>query len=409
MSLIKCRSCGSNDITEILSLGEQYLSDFRTDDVLPPKYPLDLVICDECKLVQLDETTPSHELYTDSYGYESGINGMIRDDLYDIVKNINDLVTITTEDIVIDTGANDGTLLSVYSEFGPTPFMIAVDPVQKFRTKLQEHADYVVSDFFSKEAIERVSKDDKIKVITSISMFYDLDNPNTFVQDVKDLLAEDGLWVVQQNYLGTMLSQTAYCNICHEHVEYYSLLAFEHLLNRYDLEVFSVTQNGINGGSFRTYIGHKGQWPIDESVENLRQSEKEQGLDTINPYNDFASRISERADSLHALIKGINDDGGTVAILGASTRGNTLLQTSKLDVSMIPYAIERNPGKIGKKMASSQIPIVSEEEGRARKPEYCLVLPWFFRESFLERESDYLASGGGLIFPLPTVHTVFKY
>jgi len=412
MNIDKCRSCQSVDVTDLLSLGDQYLSDFREDDQLPPKYPLDLVICNDCMLVQLKETTPSHELYTDSYGYESGINGIIRADLNDIVSEAiesycKDEETLDDK-IVVDIGANDGTLLSNYSVNGFYPIKIGIDPIPKFRDKLKVHADYAHTDFFKKGIFESISPDKKASIITSISMFYDLDDPNTFVSDIKDILADDGIWVVQQNYLGTMLSQTAYCNICHEHVEYYSLYSFEKLLNKFDLKVFKVGQSDINGGSFRAFICHKDTYVEDDSVQEMRDSEIAQGLDRIEVYKEFADRIESRANELHDLIEDLVEQGKTVYVYGASTRGNTLLQASRLNNNLLQYAVERNPGKWGKKIASLQIPIIKEEEAREHQPDYMLVLPWFFFSEFVQRETDYLENGGSFILPLPEVRIVTK-
>jgi len=412
MNIDKCRSCQSVDVTDLLSLGDQYLSDFREDDQLPPKYPLDLVICQDCMLVQLKETTPSHELYTDNYGYESGINESIKADLNSIVANAIAIYRGKDKDlddkVVVDIGANDGTLLSNYAYFGYHPQKLGIDPVPKFKEKLKRHADYAHTDFFKHGIFESIFPDRKASIITSISMFYDLDDPNTFVSDVKDILADDGIWVVQQNYLGTMLSQTAYCNICHEHVEYYSLYSFEKLLNKFDLKVFKVGQSNINGGSFRAFICHKDTYVEEDSVQEMRDSEISQGLDRIEVYKEFADRIELRANELHDLIEDLVEQGKTVYVYGASTRGNTLLQASRLNNHLLPFAVERNPGKWGKKIASLQIPIIKEEEAREHQPDYMLVLPWFFFSEFAQREADYLENGGSFILPLPEVRIVTK-
>lgn len=407
-----CRSCGSSNLQDVLSLGNQYLSDFRSDNTLPPQYPLDLIICQDCMLLQLKETTPSHELYTDNYGYESGINGMIRSDLEDIVKNVIEVHKSDKESlanrVVVDIGANDGTLLSNYTKNDCYPTKLGIDPVPKFREKLKKHADYAHTDFFKKGIFESIFPDQKAAIITSVSMFYDLEEPNKFVQDIVDILAKDGIWLVQQNYLGTMLSQTAYCNICHEHIEYYSLYSFEKLIEKFGLEVFKVQQNNINGGSFRTFIAFKGAYPIDSSVQVMRDAENAQGLNKLDVYQEFAERVEDRASEAFNLVKDLVDQGKKIYIYGASTRGNTLLQASKFTVNELPYAVERNPGKWGKKIASLQIPIISEEEARKHQPDYMLVLPWFFFAEFIDREREYLERGGSFILPLPEVEVVTK-
>lgn len=400
-----CRSCGSTKLIDILSLGNQYLSDFREDDQKPPAYPLDLILCEECMLVQLKETTPANLLYTERYGFKSGINNTIKLDLSSIASNALLTAQIEKGDIVIDIGANDGTLLSNY----PSDYeKIAVEPVTKLAEQAKAHANHVVNDFFSYNAVKAVLGDRKAKIITSISMFYDLEDPNSFVEDIKKCLADDGLWVIQQNYLVGMLTQNAFDNICHEHLEYYSLLSLENLLKRHDMEVYHVELNDVNGGSFRTYIRRSTDKPTNSSVEALRMSEKLLGLDTKKPYLAFGERITKNGQEVKEFIQQAISEGKKVYLYGASTRGNTLLQWYKLDQDSIPFAIERNPEKFGKKIASVGIPIISEEQARGEKPDYFLILPWFFVDEFVKREQDYLNGGGKFIVPLPQMKIIGK-
>lgn len=400
---MKCRVCDFEPLSEILSLGEQYLSDFRSDDQKPPKFPLDLLLCDTCKLLQFKDTTPPELLYTDHYGYRSGINNTIQADLKDVVAKATSLVELAEGDFVIDIGANDGTLLSDYPA---GPVKVGYEPVTKLAKVAEKTADKVFNDYFGAKPFQEFANGKKAKIITAISMFYDLETPNEFVDDLKHCLAPDGVLVIQQNYLGSMLEQNAFDNICHEHVEYYSLVSMEYLLKKHDLDIFKVAMNDINGGSFRTYICHAGERPIDQSVAEMRQKEASQGLDKKVTYEQFAERIRRLCKELHEKVSGFVADGKTVYAYGASTRGNTILQAATLDKDLITAALERNPEKYGKKIASTGIPIISEAEGRAQNPDYLLVLPWFFKEEFLEREKAYLESGGHFIFPLPALEIV---
>jgi NDP-4-keto-2,6-dideoxyhexose 3-C-methyltransferase len=400
---VKCRVCAHEPLPEILSLGEQYLSDFRDDGRKPPKYPLDLVLCDNCKLLQFKTTTPHELLYTDSYGYRSGINDTVRADLEDVVADVTSLVQLEEGDYVIDIGANDGTLLSNYP---PGPTRVAFEPVKKLARMAEAHADKVFNDYFAAEPFERYAGKGQAKAITAISMFYDLEHPNEFVDGLKRCLAPGGVLIVQQNYLGSMLAKNAFDNICHEHVEYYSLVSMEFLLQRHDLEIFRVDTNQMNGGSFRTHICHSGERDIDPSVERMREAEAAQGLDRRETYEAFGERIKRLCQELHDTISVLVSEGRSIYAYGASTRGNTILQAANLNGKMITAALERNPEKFGKRIASTGIEILSEAEGRAKHPDYLLVLPWFFRDEFLEREKAFLESGGHFIFPLPGVQIV---
>ena len=392
----KCRSCKSNNIVEVLGLGNQYLSEFRDDDKKPAQYPLTLMLCTECTLVQLRDTTPQSELYTENYGYKSGINNTIKADLLDIVTKAVRRVNLSqgeNKDVVIDIGANDGTLLSYYNK--NSWYRVGIEPIKKWANECEKFADFVINDFFSLESYLDNLGDKKAKIITIISCFYDMEDPNKFVGDIANILAEDGIVIIQQNYLAGMLAQTAFDNIVHEHLEYYSLKSLENLLNRHGLEVFDVETNSINGGSFRTYIRHMGR------VDRMRYQEEQLKLDNKWTYMLFALRVRNIAKQVHSFIEGEVKKGKTVYLYGASTRGNSLIQTCNLDNKLITAAVERNPEKWGKKIASLDIPIISEEQARKEKPDYLLVLPWFFKEEFLEREKEYLAQGGHFIFALP--------
>ena len=394
-----CRSCNSKKLSKIISIGKQYLSDFRSDKRKPKKFPLDLIVCKDCRLVQLRHNAPSSLLYSERYGYKSGINQTMKKELKEIVEKSIDSVGKKGNLTVVDIGANDGTLISFYPK---KYFKVAVEPIKKLAKEAKTFSNKVVNDFFNHESfIKTVGKNKKADIITAISCFYDMEDPNKFVADVKKIMVDDGIFVIQQNYLLEMLNQNAFDNIVHEHLEYYSLLSLENLLDKFDLEVFDLELSNINGGSFRTYICKKGVKPVTNAVKNQRALEKKYKLETMEVYKDFSNRVKNNAKNLYKFIKEKTKEGKTFYLYGASTRGNTLLQYFKLDSKLIKAAVERNPEKWGKYISSVTIPIISEEQARKDKPDYMVVLPWFFKEEFLQRENKYLESGGHLIFPLP--------
>ena len=247
-------------------------------------------------------------------------------------------------------------------------------------------------------------------MITSIAMFYDLDDPNAFVRDVKDTLAQDGIWIIQMAYLSSMLEKNAFDNICHEHLEYYSLLSLRHLLNRHGFEIFSVELNDVNGGSFRVYVRHRSSKSgnLDGSVDELVKKEVALRLDRKEIYEEFEWRILEIRMKVRSFIEAEHMAGKKIYVYGASTKGNTLLQYFNLGYGLITAAVDRNPEKWGKKTAGTQIPIISEEQARREKPDYFLVLPWHFLKEFMERERDFLTSGGKFIVPLPQFRIISK-
>lgn len=394
-----CRSCNSENFEEVLNLGSQYLSDFRDDEEKPPRHMLKLVYCRDCHLVQLDETTPSYEMYHERYGFKSGINEAIKADLKSIVDYTLEWEPDPTN--WLDIACNDGTLLSFVP---PTVFRSGIDPIAKYAREARKNANEIVSDFFK----PGYYTENEFHVITSISMFYDLDDPNEFVSGVKSVLAEDGIWVIQQNYLLTMMEINAYDNVCHEHLEYYSLHSMIPLLERHGLEINDVGLSTVNGGCVRTLVSRIGTHEVKPSVAELYQKEKDAGLDKLYSYRRFADRVIESVKETRDFVLQANARGKTVFIYGASTRGGTIWQACGLDVKNLPFAVERNPEKFGKKISAIGVPIISEEEARMRRPDYMLVSPWFFRDVFVEREAPYINGGGALVFPLPEFEVVAK-
>ena len=401
----ECRVCGKKGLLPILSLGMQYLSNFIDDsDQQLYAAPIELVRCNResggCGLLQLKHTVPPDLLYR-KFWYKSGTNQTMKDALADIVVRAEKLVRLQAGDIVLDIGANDGTLLRSYNRrklklVGFEPATNLVDEARTGTTK-------IFNCFFNHAAFEKEFHNQKAKIITSIAMFYDLDKPNEFVGDIVKTLHRDGIWIVQMNYLATMLENNAFDNIVHEHLEYYSLGSLNILLERHDLAVFDVELNDINGGSIRTYIKHKNckLYPITRRVKKTKLFEGKRGLVDHKTYQKFAKRIEDLKEKTYNFVKAEVKKGRTVYVYGASTRGNTLLQYYNLDHRLIKAAADRNPVKWGRRTAGTYIPIISEEKARKEKPEYFLVLPWYFIDEFISREKEFLESGGKFIVPLP--------
>ena len=392
-----CRSCGSTALTAVLSMGDQALSMFLPPDAPPaPRAPLDLVLCDGCGLLQLRHTASSELLYRE-YWYRSGVNQTMRDHLAGITRAAEAAVELRAGDVVLDIGCNDGTLLRSYRT--PGIDRIGFEPARNLLAEAREGTTQVINELFARDPYVAALGDRPARVVTSIAMFYDLDEPNQFVADVQRILAPDGVWVIEMNYLRSMLEQNAFDNICHEHVTYYSLRSLEQLLQRHDLEVFDVELHPINGGSFRAYVQHPSVRPVSERVSALRGTEAH--LTAWSTYEQFAERVRAVRDQLSDFIRCETARGKSVYVYGASTRGNTLLQYFGLDHTLITAAAERNPVKYGLLTPGTGIPIVSEQQARDARPDYFLVLPWAFLDEFQRREREFLARGGRLIVPLP--------
>ncbi len=415
-----CRSCHSEHLSPIISLGNQYVTNFvstREEQERNVRAPLDLILCPEekggCGLVQLRHSAPPAAMWGDQYWYQSGLNRRIREDLGDIVEKSREIVPVSRGDIVIDIGCNDGTLLMNYAGRGVRS--IGFEPSKNVAAKSREKGLEVINDFFNAGAYERNVGNEKAKIVSAISMFYDLEKPNEFLQDVKKVLAPNGLFVVQQNYLGTMLSNNAFDNICHEHLEYYSLRSFENLLGRNGLEVVDVAQNGINGGSIRTYIKRvEDSSPVQtpearERVLALRDQEAHAGFQTMRPYQEFASRLSGIKNKINNFLEEEKRAGKTTFACGASTRGNVTLQYLGLDERLIAGAFDRNPDKFGKRTIGSFIPIYSpDERHNLPKIDNQLVLIWHIFKGLGADETEFLNEGGRFLLPMPAPKLISK-
>lgn len=406
-----CRICGSKNLTLILNLGEQYFANYspKSNDVVPfnEKIPLELIRCDKsinsqaCGLVQLKHTTPPNLMY-ERYFYRSGINQTMINNLNEIAKQAISKVKLNSDDIVIDIGCNDGTLLHNYKHLPVR--LIGFDPAKNMIQFSKQTGATIITEFFSADVFIKNFGHKKVKIITSIAMFYDLENPNKFVEDIAKILHPDGIWILELSYLPLMLSQNAFDTIVHEHLEYYHLDVLEFLLSQFDLKVVDVQLNDINGGSFRVFVQHKNKSIDNESLKHiteLREKEKNLNLDTNQPFDAFIKRINAEKDKIVTFINNEVYAGKIVHGYGASTKGNTLLQFYNLDKKLIPFIADRNPDKWGRRTIGTDIPIISEEESHSKNPDYFLILPWHFIKEFKEREKVYLKNGGKLIVPLP--------
>ena len=328
----------------------------------------------------------------------------MRKALEDIVEKACKIANPTKGDIVVDVGCNDGTLLRAYKP--PGLRRVGFEPAKNLVEDASKGTDYIFNDYFRFAIFRKKFPDSNAKIVTSIAMFYDLDDPASFVIDVSRILDPHGVWVIQQNYLATMLAQNGFDNIGHEHLTYYSLETLGLLLMGQDLEVFDVETNDVNGGSFRTYVAHKGRFPVNERVLRLKDYERKLFSRRPSIYTQFAENVRTVSLQLKRFVAQEVDDGKRIYVYGASTRGNTILQYCKLDHNLIEKATDANPEKWGRKTPGTGIPIVSKEEARKDKPDYFLVLPHHFLDEIRRQESDYLRSGGKFIVPLPKFRIV---
>lgn len=397
-----CRICGGTELEDIFDLGVQALASRfpAASEPDPPSAPLILTRCtDGCGLIQLRHTVDAGEMYTNAYGYRSGLNESMRAHLKTIVEDLYSYARPDPGDIVLDIGSNDGTLLGWHD---PVATRVGIDPTGPQFKQYYDESVKLIPDFFTYENYAKEFGDRKAKCVTTISMFYDLPAPLEFMKDVARVLADDGVWIMEQSYLPTMLDRTSYDTICHEHLEYYTFSQIEWMCQRAGLRVLNVTLNDCNGGSFRVAICHANA----PHSSNAASIETIKGKEACIDLKGFVDRCEKHRDELTDLVRQLRAQNKTVYLYGASTKGNTMLQYGSIDDKLVVAAAERNPAKYGCRTPRTNIPIISEAEVRAAKPDYLLVLPWHFREGIIEREKEYLENGGNLIFPLPVIDIV---
>ncbi len=395
----------------MLDLGEQYLTGVFPSRISPQlsKGPAQLVKCagDDpekyCGLVQMHHSYSTAEMYGENYGYRSGLNPAMVEHLHRKADALQELVKLAPDDLVLDIGSNDGTLLADYPAGNAT--LVGIDPSARKFAKYYRPDINLIVDFFSPEILRKHFGNRKPKIVTSVAMFYDLERPQLFVNDVATILADGGVWHLEQSYLPSMLRTNSYDTACHEHLEYYTLHQFDWMFRRAGLRMVDVELNSTNGGSFAVTVT-KGRGPHCAAAERLMREEAALGLDTPQPYEEFWRRVLKHRDDLLAFFRQVKRDRKTIVGYGASTKGNVLLQFCGIGPEQLPCIGEINPDKFGCFTPGTWIPIVPEQQAREMNPDYFFVLPWHFRDGIVRREQAFMKRGGKLVFPLPTLEVV---
>ncbi|GAB3974266.1 class I SAM-dependent methyltransferase [Actinoallomurus acanthiterrae] len=397
MIIEECRICDNRTLLPVLSLGPQALTGVfpRRPDEVVPVVPLELVKCapDGCGLVQLRHTADMRLMYAGTYGYRSGIRPYMVRHLRRKVEAMTRLVDLKPDDLVVDIGSNDGTLLRGYPPGGPT--LVGVDPIAaQFRDLYPPHVE-LITDFFSRRVFAERYGARRARAVTSIAMFYDLPRPMDFMREVRDILADDGVWILEQSYLPSMLRNTAYDVICHEHLDYYALGQIEWMADRVGLAVIDAEVNDVYGGSLCVTLTRRtARHPANERrLARVRAAEAGLALDTMAPFEAFAQRVRDRREGLREFLDAARRAGRLTVGYGASTKGNVILQFCGLGPDDLPCIGEVNADKPGRFTPGTRIPIVSESAAKAHDPDQLLVLPWIHRQGFVERERSFVAGG----------------
>lgn len=409
-----CRVCGSDRLTELFSLGEQCVSDFVIPENVQKgvKCPITLQMCANCTLIQQKFTAPQDFMYSRHYWYKSGVTETMKVALADVVKSACEQVKLEKGDIVLDIGANDGTLLSNYNH--DLLVRVGVEPAANLGDECAENCEIFIGDFWSADEyfhhVDHVDSDDtwsnKAKIITAIGMFYDLEDPNRFITDVAKVLHPDGVFIAQLMCAYQTLKQHDVGNLAHEHLEFYTLRSLNVLFNQHGLEIYNIEENAVNGGSYRLFIRHQyskasGPARVSASTVGFSHTEIGEGVGLPSTWRQWYQNAARDRQKIQDFVRKVFVEQKNVWVYGASTKGNVLLQWWGFDSILINGAADKSPEKWGKLTVGTGIPIMNEEFMRAQNPDYLLVLPYAFINEFVEREAEWLKRGGVFIIPLP--------
>ena len=405
MNMVKeetfCRACDGK-LIDLLDFGEIYPSGFVESQEGLTKAPLALSMCGKCGMTQLKHTVNLDSMYKEQYWYSSALNKSMVSSLENVAMEAQVRQPLEEGDIVIDIGCNDGTL---FDFFPPDCYKIGFDPAQNMKEQAEEHCDMFINDYYKSDLLP-IGTHANAKIITSIAMFYDLPDPHAFICDIVQALAHGGVWVIQFTDLLSMLQLNAFDNICHEHLEYYRLIDLVNMFREHNLEIFDLEYNAVNGGSLRVYVTQQSARDVSPVVEQMLGYEKAYMTATKDPFIAFQKRIKIAELGVKQFLATSKEAGKSTCLLGASTKGNTLLQVWGLSNDNFDYALEVNEDKFGLRTVGSDIPIISEKEGLAKDPDNLLILPWHFANNIIPKLEPFMDAGGMVLSPLPnfTLH-----
>jgi hypothetical protein len=407
MKINNCRSCGSNKLVNCLNLGKQALTGIfpKNKNQKITSGNLSLLFCNNCNLLQLSENFNRNQMYGINYGYKSSLNPTMVTHLKNKAIQLQKIANLSVNDIVVDIGSNDGTFLSFFNK---NNCLIGIDPtIQKFKSNYKKNI-IQIADFFSESILKKYLPNKKLKLITSVAMFYDLEDPLLFAKEIYNNLDGNGLWHFEQSYMPSMIKNVSYDTICHEHLEYYSLKTVKYILDKANFKIVDIQLNQINGGSFALTVAKKNSKKFDKSnlIDWLLKKEEIFNFNSIKTIKLFAENVHKHKKLFRDLILNLNDMNKKIIGYGASTKGNVILQFCGINNKLMPYIVDVNPDKRNKYTPGTNIKIINDLDLKKKKFDYLIVLPWHFRDFVIEKEKNYLKEGKKLIFPLPEIEII---
>ena len=412
-SSAKCAFCGSQSLTEVMNFGDVAIAGaFLKKDQLPAerKYPLVIVFCRDCYVVQVRDHIDPHILFSTDFYFSSAIK-TLRDHFADYATEVADrFIANAQRAVVLEFGSNDGVLLKPLADKG-IKTVIGVDPAKNIVNAVQDDRLVLINDFFTVPVAESlVSRYGKADVVTGNNVFAHISDINGITDAVRTMLADEGVFVFEVHYLGNIIQGMQYDFIYHEHIYYYSLLALENHLGRHGMVIFDLKPVPTHGGSIRYYVAKKGSKrarAVSSSVRALHDQEVQLGYDTPGLYAAFGQNVALKKQRLMALLDNLKKDGRKIVGYGASGRANTIMQYCGITDAYLDYVVDDAPAKIGLYTPGTHLEIKSSEALLLRdKPDYVLLLAWAFYDEIVKRNQAYCEAGGKIIVPLPDVRVL---
>ena len=402
---VACRGCGAPgaELVPLLDLGVTPLANrLLTLGQLTetePTYPLDLVFCPRCTLLQITETVPPEELFRDYLYFSSFSDAMVRHAKEHAEKLIA-ARNLGPESLVVEAASNDGYMLQAFVHRGVP--VLGIEPARNIAKVARERGVDTIEEFFSADLAGKLAAEGKsADVLLGSNVLAHVADLNGFVQGIKRILKPDGRSVIEAPYAKDMLDHVEFDTIYHEHLCYFSLTALDRLFRRYGLELVDVERVAIHGGTIRFTTAHAGAAHPSDAVVALLEEERAWGVEKPEAYFSFARRVEELKRALVARLAALKAEGKTIAAYGASAKGSTLLNYFGIGKETLDFVVDRSTHKQGRFTAGTHIPILAPEHLLVAKPDYVLLLTWNFADEILAQQAEYRRGGGQFLIPIP--------